>query len=86
METLHCPRCNSTDLYYETGFYQGSIYHCKRCDYVGPLVIIWDDEEEGSSFKPNPEEGVRIRFPSIPLWIKILAIIFLVIFVIIGLK
>lgn len=86
METLHCPQCNGTDLYFETGLYQGRLYHCKTCDYTGPLVIIWDDEEKGSEVTPRREESIRLRFPVIPLWIKILAVVFLLVFLIIGLK
>jgi transposase-like protein len=42
--TLICPVCGSSDLYYETGGYTGSAYHCKKCDYVGTLVIEADEE------------------------------------------
>lgn len=37
--TLVCPNCGSSDLYYESGLIGGYVYHCKKCDYVGPLVI-----------------------------------------------
>jgi predicted RNA-binding Zn-ribbon protein involved in translation (DUF1610 family) len=36
---LRCPQCGSTDLYYELGLITGYKYHCKNCQYVGPLVI-----------------------------------------------
>lgn len=66
---LFCPQCHSTDLYYEMGGITGFIYHCKRCQYIGPLVIeeeIDEDElralvekEEGSS--PPPPKGEKKR-------------------------
>ncbi|MCL5963278.1 MAG: hypothetical protein M1411_02790 [Candidatus Thermoplasmatota archaeon] len=34
-----CPKCNSTDLYYEAGMIIGHVYHCKNCDYIGTLVF-----------------------------------------------
>jgi hypothetical protein len=37
--TLTCPECGSHDLYYEAGLHTGRKYHCKRCDYIGALVI-----------------------------------------------
>jgi hypothetical protein len=42
--TLICPVCGSPDLYYETGGFTGNTYHCKRCDYIGPLVVEADEE------------------------------------------
>jgi len=47
---LLCPECGSADLYYEAGLTTGYKYHCKRCNYFGPLVIEMelDIEEEGS--------------------------------------
>jgi DNA-directed RNA polymerase subunit RPC12/RpoP len=44
---LRCPQCGSLDLYIENGLVTGYIYHCKNCDYVGPLVFEEDlDEDE----------------------------------------
>ena len=40
-----CPTCGSTDLYYEAGLITGQKYHCKHCDYIGPLVYEEDVEE-----------------------------------------
>jgi hypothetical protein len=39
-----CPVCGSAELYYEMGGYIGKVYHCKVCDYVGPLVLEADEE------------------------------------------
>lgn len=36
---LRCPQCGSRELYYEAGMITGHKYHCKRCHYIGPLVI-----------------------------------------------
>ncbi len=40
-----CPSCGSTELYYEAGLITGQKYHCKRCDYIGPLVFEKEIEE-----------------------------------------
>jgi len=37
-----CPVCGSSDIYYEAGGYAGKLYHCKRCGYVGALVVEAD--------------------------------------------
>jgi len=34
-----CPQCGNDELYYEGGMMTGHVYHCKRCDYIGPLVF-----------------------------------------------
>jgi hypothetical protein len=39
-----CPICASSNLYYELGGYTGKIYHCKNCDYIGPLVVEADQK------------------------------------------
>ncbi len=36
---LRCPQCGSRELYYEAGLITGYKYHCKKCQYIGPLVI-----------------------------------------------
>jgi predicted RNA-binding Zn-ribbon protein involved in translation (DUF1610 family) len=48
---LRCPQCGSTDLTYELGLITGYKYHCKNCQYVGPLVIrdeMTSDDGDGS--------------------------------------
>ena len=52
---LRCPQCGSTDLTYELGLITGYKYHCKKCQYVGPLVIqdeMTADGGEGSGENP----------------------------------
>lgn len=39
MVTQICPQCGHDELYYEGGLMTGHVYHCKRCDYVGSLVM-----------------------------------------------
>lgn len=48
-KVLLCPQCLSSDLYYEAGMITGQKYHCKRCGYIGSLVLEkeLDEEEEG---------------------------------------
>jgi late competence protein required for DNA uptake (superfamily II DNA/RNA helicase) len=43
---LTCPQCGSSDLYYENGMITGVIYHCKSCDYIGPVVLERDMTDE----------------------------------------
>lgn len=43
---LTCPECGSSDLYYENAMITGIVYHCKKCDYVGPLVLEQDVDED----------------------------------------
>lgn len=50
---LRCPQCGSTDLYYELGLITGYKYHCKNCQYVGPLVI----QDEVSKEDAGPDDG-----------------------------
>ncbi|HOT06435.1 MAG: hypothetical protein A4E45_01288 [Methanosaeta sp. PtaB.Bin039] len=39
-----CPVCGGSDLYYEVGGYTGKLYHCKECQYIGPLVVEADEQ------------------------------------------
>jgi predicted RNA-binding Zn-ribbon protein involved in translation (DUF1610 family) len=39
---LRCPQCGSSDLYYENALVTGYKYHCKKCDYIGALVLEED--------------------------------------------
>ena len=39
-----CPVCGSSELYYEAGGYAGTIYHCKKCNYIGAFVIEANEE------------------------------------------
>jgi len=36
---LVCPQCESADIYYENAMITGYKYHCKKCDYIGALVL-----------------------------------------------
>jgi len=45
VKVLQCPKCGSPDLYYEAGLITGQKYHCKKCNYVGSLVIERDIPE-----------------------------------------
>ncbi len=49
-----CPQCGSSDIIYENALVTGYKYRCKKCDYIGALVIEEDydvdeilEEEEG---------------------------------------
>ena len=41
---LVCPQCGSPDIFYEIGGITGT-YHCKKCDYLGPVIFEQDVEE-----------------------------------------
>lgn len=75
-----CPQCGSNDLFQTVGGYIGSEWRCKRCGYQGAFVV--ESEEE----MPHPE-APKTESPgmNIPLWIRILAIIFLLIIIWIAL-
>lgn len=54
-KNLHCPVCNSHEIYRVVGGYTGNLYKCKRCGYQGALVIEHDDDlnckfEEAASY------------------------------------
>jgi len=60
--TLHCPDCDSTNIYVPTGGYTGNYYHCKDCGYEGALVIEHDDDEDFTREKPAEDES-SVRIP-----------------------
>jgi predicted RNA-binding Zn-ribbon protein involved in translation (DUF1610 family) len=53
-QVLRCPQCGSTDIFYESALITGYKYHCKKCDYIGALVLeedydvdeVLEDQEE----------------------------------------
>jgi hypothetical protein len=53
---LTCPHCGSSDLYYENAMITGIVYHCKRCDYIGPLVLEQDIDEDDIIKNEEPKE------------------------------
>ncbi len=61
---LFCPDCGSTEIYYEMGGITG-IYHCHKCDYIGPLVIE-EDFEEGEL--PDEVNGKAVKKKRIGLF------------------
>ncbi|UUX93070.1 TFIIB-type zinc ribbon-containing protein [Methanoplanus endosymbiosus] len=57
---LHCPDCNSTNIYIPAGGYTGNYYHCKDCGYEGALVIEYDDEDFAGE---KPADNDRQKIP-----------------------
>jgi DNA-directed RNA polymerase subunit M/transcription elongation factor TFIIS len=55
---LTCPQCGSSDLFYENAMITGIVYHCKKCDYVGPVVLERDmtEEELAAMEKDKPQK------------------------------
>jgi len=44
MKIKKCPRCRSRDIILDTGGQTGK-YACKKCGYIGPLIIEEDIDE-----------------------------------------
>lgn len=47
-----CPKCGSTELVLAFGAITGQ-YVCKKCGYVGPLVVEKYEKDEGSKGDEN---------------------------------
>ena len=62
---LTCPQCGSSDLYYENAMITGIIYHCKKCDSVGPVVLERDmtEEELSAMEKEKPQKKKKSWWP-----------------------
>ncbi|QLH73990.1 MAG: hypothetical protein HPY73_06270 [Methanomassiliicoccales archaeon] len=56
---LLCPNCGSADLYYENAMITGVVYHCKKCDYIGPVVIEEDLDEADIEQMKNSKKVVK---------------------------
>jgi transposase-like protein len=54
MARLHCPVCDSTDIFLVAGGFTGILYRCKRCGYEGPLVI-----ERYEDAEPEPRNSSK---------------------------
>ncbi len=35
----YCPKCRSSDIFLYLGGNMGMLYKCKKCEYLGPLVL-----------------------------------------------
>ena len=53
--TRICPECGGDDIQLSHGGYMGAVYHCRNCQYTGPLVIDAEAEPD-----PAAEEAERI--------------------------
>ncbi len=40
-----CPKCGSTNIYYEGGMMMGEIYKCNDCGYIGSLILEIDEKD-----------------------------------------
>jgi len=74
---LRCPSCGSRDLFRTIGGYAGSEYRCKKCGYQGTFVVESDEEMPVPETR-DEQPGMRL---DIPLWIRILALIFLLVII-----
>jgi hypothetical protein len=45
-ERLHCPICQSSDIFWVVGGYLGNLYRCKRCGYQGSLILEYEDDSD----------------------------------------
>jgi hypothetical protein len=59
--------------------YGGRVYHCKRCGYRGAFVIKWDEGATCPDLEPalGSRESDETQKSRIPLWVKAIALIFL---------
>jgi len=57
--------------------YGGRIYHCKRCGYSGAFVIEGDEVVPQAERKPGIRKVADTQNARIPLWVKTLALLFL---------
>ena len=48
----YCPECKTPNLDLYSGFLAGT-YHCRKCGYIGSLVIEKSFDKRGSSFKKS---------------------------------
>ena len=59
-KSLHCPVCDSDEIYTIVGGYTGNLYKCKKCGYQGALVIEHDNDlndefEEAASYNKTDD-------------------------------
>ena len=60
-KSLHCPVCDSPEIFTVVGGYAGNIYRCKSCGYQGALVVEHDNDlsdefEEALSYNTKEED------------------------------
>ncbi len=75
-----CPQCGSSDLFQLAGGYLGAEYRCKRCGYHGAFIVESEEEMPHSEVQEKESPGMNVSF-----WIRVLAIIFLLIIIWIAL-
>ena len=56
---IKCPKCGSTDLYYESGMIAGHVYHCKNCGYIGSFVVEEYTEENKMGYSPKDKDDEK---------------------------
>jgi len=56
---IKCPKCGSTDLYYESGMIAGHVYHCKNCGYIGSFVVEEYTEENKMGYIPKDKDDEK---------------------------
>lgn len=60
MKILKCPRCRSAKIEYFAAALTGQ-YHCRKCGYIGTLVIEEDVSEEDVSKDASEEDANRLH-------------------------
>lgn len=46
MKLKTCPQCGSTEINLYMGGITGSQYKCKRCDYLGSVILETETEKK----------------------------------------
>ena len=79
---LHCPVCDSPDIYTVVGGYTGNAYKCKKCGYQGALVIEHEEDfnnnfKEALNYDEKAESTENTRSSFFTIVKTLLAILFI---------
>lgn len=91
IKRLHCPVCDSPDIYTVAGGYTGNAYKCKNCGYQGALVIeheesLNDEFEKALNFdeKTDSEEDQKSSLFTIARIVLVILFILSILAIIAG--
>ena len=48
---LRCPMCGSSDVELAAGMITGARYYCRKCNYLGALILEEDVKEDGTPLR-----------------------------------
>ncbi|MDD3407400.1 MAG: hypothetical protein PHP13_04880 [Methanomicrobium sp.] len=81
-KSLHCPVCDSDEIFTVVGGYAGNIYRCKVCGYQGALVVEHDNDlkdefKEALNLNRREEEDILTDSIAKPALGIVLIVIFI---------